>query len=153
MSDGTKAAMVEQWIARQACADLVVRGVSCIDARDHDGFAALFADDGVLVRPGAEPLHGPAAIAASYRSRPSDRLTRHLITNTLVTLQTSSRAHGHSCVLLWSGLSSDEAGLFGRPAQPRQVLGEFEDDFVCTPSGWRIARREARFVLFREDAE
>ncbi len=141
---------VDRMLAEQACRDLVAKAAVFTDAQAHEEFAALFTEDGVLVRPGAEPLHGRTAIIESYRSRPPGRITRHLISNTVVALESDTAAHGTSCVLLWSGLGSDDAGPFGRPAQARQVVGEFEDRFVRTPDGWRIARREARFILFRE---
>jgi uncharacterized protein (TIGR02246 family) len=142
---------LETLLAQQACRDLVMRAAACTDSQDHDGFAALFAPDGELVRPGAQPLVGREAIVASYRARPADRLTRHLVTNTLVTLQSTTQARATSVVLLWSGSVADAAGLFGRPAQARQVVGEFDDEFVRGDEGWRIARRVASFVLFKED--
>lgn len=143
---------MNRMIAEQACRDLVVQAAILTDAQNHEDFAALFADDGVLVRPGAEPLQGHRAIFDSYRSRPAGRITRHLISNTLVALESETKARATSCVVLWSGLANDAAGPFGRPAQARQVVGEFEDRFVLTPSGWRIHRREARFILFLEQS-
>jgi hypothetical protein len=150
MSDLDRLSPMERLLAEQACRDLVVQAAAFTDGQDHAAFAALFAEEGVLVRPGAQPLHGRAAIVASYASRPSGRLTRHLISNSLVTLESATQARATSAVLLWSGAMSDAAGPFGRPAHARQVVGEFDDRFVHTPQGWRIARREARFLLFRE---
>jgi len=142
---------IERMLAEQACRDVVVQAAWLTDTQDHEGFAALFTDDGVLIRPTAQALQGHAAIVASYRARPAGRITRHLISNTLVTLESDTQAHGTSSVLLWTGLESDEAGPWGRPAQARQLVGEFEDRFLLTPKGWRIHRREARFILFREE--
>jgi hypothetical protein len=31
--------------------------------------------------------------------------------------------------------------------RPEQRVGEFEDEFVLTPEGWRFASRQARFVI------
>lgn len=137
-------------IARQACHDLVIRFASCNDSRDAQGIAALFSEDGVLVRPNGDALTGPAAIAAAYADRPADRITRHLAGNVLIEVTSPTTATGASTVLLWSGSAADAAGPFGRPMKNREVMGEFEDRFVKTPDGWRIARREARFVFVRE---
>ena len=137
-------------VARQACHDLVIRFVSCNDKRDAQGVAALFAEDGMLVRPNGDTLTGPAAIAAAYADRPADRITRHLVGNVLIDVSSPTTATGTSTVLLWSGSAADAAGPFGRPMKNREVMGEFEDSFVKTPGGWRIARREARFVFVRE---
>ncbi|QHE90595.1 nuclear transport factor 2 family protein [Pandoraea fibrosis] len=137
-------------LAKQACHDLVMRFVACNDRRDPQGLGALFAEKGVLVRPNGDTLVGPAAIAAAYADRPADRLTRHLVGNVLIDVTSPTSAIGSSTVLLWSGSAQDTPGPFGRPAQGRQVMGEFEDTFVRTAQGWRIARREARFTFIRE---
>ncbi|WP_449413928.1 nuclear transport factor 2 family protein [Pandoraea soli] len=137
-------------LAKQACHDLVMRFVACNDRRDPMGLAALFAQTGVLVRPNGETLVGPEAIAAAYAERPADRLTRHLVGNVLIDVTSPTSAIGSSTVLLWSGSTHDAPGPFGRPAQGRQVMGEFEDTFVLTAGGWRIARRQAHFTFVRE---
>jgi 3-phenylpropionate/cinnamic acid dioxygenase small subunit len=142
---------ITQLLAQQACRDLVIQAATLTDAQDHEGFAALFTEDGVLIRPAAQPLQGRAAIVTSYRTRPPGRITRHLISNTRVTLESDTQAQASSYVLLWNGLESDAVGPFGRPAQARQLIGEFDDRFVLTPDGWRIYRRVTSFVLFREE--
>lgn len=136
--------------AEQLCRDLVTSAAVLVDTQNYEGFAALFTEDGILCRPGAEPLQGRAAIIASYRSKPAERITRHLLSNTLVQLASDTQAHATSNVLLWAGNITDPAGPFGRPLQGRQVVGEFEDWFVLTVEGWRIQRREARFLLFQD---
>lgn len=150
MTAGVEPETLEALLAKQACHDLVMRFVACNDRRDPQGLAALFAENGVLVRPNGDTLVGPAAIAAAYADRPADRLTRHLAGNVLIDVTSPTSAIGSSTVLLWSGSAQDTTGPFGRPAQGRQVMGEFEDTFVRTAQGWRIARREARFTFIRE---
>ena len=140
------------WVAEQQCREVVVRAAVFVDARDYQAFAGLFTDDGVLERPGGTPVRGRAAILETYRLRPADRITRHLVTNIVVTSSGANSAHVKSYVLLWSGSEADAAGQFGRPAHERQVVGEFEDFMVETAIGWRISRRHARFVLFLESA-
>ncbi|VVD64849.1 nuclear transport factor 2 family protein [Pandoraea terrigena] len=137
-------------LAKQACHELVMRFVACNDRRDPQGLAALFAETGVLVRPNGDTLVGPVAIAAAYAERPADRLTRHLVGNVLIDVMSPTRAIGSSTVLLWSASAHVAPGPFGRPAEGRQVMGEFDDTFVRTAQGWRIARREARFTFVRE---
>jgi hypothetical protein len=53
-----------------------------------------------------------------------------------------------SSVLLWTAVPDSAPGPFGRRAQSRQVVGEFEDTLRLCPDGvWRIAYRQARFLL------
>ena len=37
----------------------------------------------------------------------------------------------------------------GRPADAAQQLGEFVDELRLTPEGWRLAKRQARFLFQR----
>jgi uncharacterized protein (TIGR02246 family) len=144
-------ALLERQIAEAACRDVVHRAALKLDANDLDGFAAFFTPDAVVVRPGKEPLVGVDALLASYRSRPAMHLTRHLISGSVVDLRAPDEAHAISNVLLWTGSADHEVGDFGRRAQSRQVVGEFEDTLkLCSDGKWRIAHRQARFLLHVE---
>jgi uncharacterized protein (TIGR02246 family) len=136
-------------LVRQACRDLVLRAAAHTDAQAHERFAALFTPEGVLVRPGAEPLVGRAAIVASYRTRPATRITRHLVTDTLVQVESPTRARARSNVLLWTGSADTPVERYGRRADAVEALGTFDDVIERTQEGWRIARREASFQLYR----
>jgi len=140
--------VMERHIAESACRDVVRRAASKLDANDLDGFASLFTPDAVVVRPGKEPLRGVEALIASYRARPASHMTRHLVAGSIIDLRAADEAHALSNVLLWTATSDDAAGPFGRRAQSRQVVGEFEDTLrLCSDGLWRIAYRQARFVL------
>ena len=140
---------LELLLAEQACRRLVLETAQAVDGQDYARFAALFATDGVLVRPDGTQLEGRAAIEQAYARRDQDRLTRHLITNHLVTVHDTATASSLCSVLLWSGRHSDLASPQGRPADAAQLLGEFVDELTYTPEGWRIRRRLARFSLQR----
>ena len=142
---------LESLLAREACRELVLRAAAAADANDPAALASLFTDDAVLVRPNAEPLRGREAIRQAYAQRAPDRITRHLVSNSLVTALSPLEASVRSLVLLWTGQGSDEAGPQGRPAHARQLVGEFDDELRLTAEGWRIARRVARFVLHTPD--
>lgn len=131
----------------QACRELVLRAARHADVNAPASLAGLFSEDAVLVRPNAEPLHGREAIRRAYEQRPADRLTRHMVSNILVDIESATQARALSYVLLWTGNSTDSPGAMGRPARGSQMVGEFDDRFSLTPDGWRITRREARFVL------
>lgn len=134
-------------LIENACRRLVLQAAAHADAHEPERLAELFTPDGVLTRPNAEPLQGRDAIRDAYRQRPAQRITRHLVTNTRVEVRSPTEASASSYVLLWAGESGPARGPFGHPAQPRQLVGEFDDRFILTPEGWRIAQRIARFVL------
>lgn len=133
-----------------ACKNLVAQAAFLTDRQDHEAFVQCFAVNGELTRPGGQPLVGRDAILASYRGRPADRITRHLVTNTFMTEIGPDYARAISYVLLWSTSTEQPEEAFGRKANARQVLGEFNDRFELTDEGWRIAQREASFVMYTE---
>jgi len=134
-------------LIEHACSKLVLRAAALADAGQAAQLAALFTPDGVLVRPSGDALEGRQAIEASYSQRPAGRLTRHLVTNILVEVDSPSQARALSSVLLWSANTDDEPDRFGRPTRAPQVVGEFQDSFALTDEGWRIAHRDARFLM------
>jgi hypothetical protein len=101
----------------------------------------------VLVRPDGSRLEGGPAIEAAYAQRDADRLTRHLISNHIVLVHDAASASSACSVQLWTGIHKDAESAQGRPADPTQLIGEFLDELTMTPQGWRIRRRQARFIL------
>lgn len=137
-----------QYLAQAECRALVLRGADAVDRGDAEGFAALFEPEGVLVRPDGKVLQGRAAIAAAYTARDPDRLTQHLVCNQLVTVDLKAGlATACSKVLLWTGRHSTPATPQGRAADALSQVGEFVDTLAHTAEGWRLRRREARFIL------
>lgn len=136
--------------AERDCRDVVLAAADAVDGRDYAAFAALFAADGALTRPDGREMRGRAAIEAAYAARDPDRLTRHLLSNQRVHVDVAAgTAQVASTVQLWTGKHSDAATSRGRPADAAQQIGEFRDQLVKTDEGWRIARREAWFMLFK----
>lgn len=145
-------ATTSAWLAKLACRELIEQSVRHVDDGDAEAFSRLFTEDAVLVRPSGAVLHGREAIRLSYAARPADRITRHLVTNVVVAVEEQDRARARSSVLLWTGSVGTPATAFGRPADARQLVGEFDDQLLRMPDGaWRLQRREARFVLHTPD--
>lgn len=138
---------LQRLLIQEACRELVLRSVECTDAHDPAGLAALFLPDGVLRRPSGEALVGRAAIGQAYAQRPATRITRHLVTQTLVEVESADAATGRSRVLLWAGSTDDAEGPLGRPLRGPQLVGAFVDRFALCDEGWRFASRDASFVL------
>nr|WP_295662023.1 nuclear transport factor 2 family protein [Polymorphobacter sp.] len=117
------------------CARLIARYANLVDRGDWEGAAALYADDGVLIRPTApgDPIIGHEAIFAAFLARPG-RVTRHFCANVVVDVDSPTAARGESAMLLYTG-----------PGAP--LVGSFHDRFVLTPDGWRFAERRGSIVF------
>ncbi len=138
----------ERLQAESACRQVVLAAARAVDEQDYRALAALFADDGELVRPGGQPLVGPEAIHASYAAKDPERLTQHILCNHGVTVQSATTAHSRCTVILWASRRSEPLTPKGRPADPVQQVGEIEDEFVKTGGGWKIRRRRAWFTMY-----
>jgi len=132
----------------RACERLVLDFAHFSDSQDYESLANLFAPNGTMVRPSGDPLIGRAAIIQSYQARPAGRISRHVCTNIRIIVQSPDRAHGLTYAIVYSAKANQSPEAhFGVKADPRHLVGEFEDEFVRTQEGWRIASRKARFVM------
>jgi hypothetical protein len=104
------------------------------DRREYDLLGALFVADGTMTRPSGNVLAGREAIVRSYKATPAERVTRHICTNIRIEVESVDQARGMTYALVYS-----------TNGNPR--VGEFEDEFLRSPEGWRIATRIARFVI------
>jgi hypothetical protein len=69
---------------RADCERLLMACYSLMDRGHYDASAELFSEDATWVR-GEGPVHTRKGILASLRRRPPQRLSRHFITNVVVT--------------------------------------------------------------------
>lgn len=108
----------------------------------------LLTEDASFARPTDpdNPILGRDAIRQAFESRPADRITRHLCTNVVITVETPEEARGSLYALLYTGQAGQGAEV-GLAADPRQLVGEFEDRYRLTEDGWRIAARTGRIVF------
>jgi hypothetical protein len=118
----------------RACERLVVDFAYFSDRREYDLLGALFVADGTMTRPSGNVLAGREAIVRSYKATPAERVTRHICTNIRIEVESVDQARGMTYALVYS-----------TNGNPR--VGEFEDEFLRSPEGWRIATRIARFVI------
>lgn len=132
--------MDENFMIEWACTRLIHQLAAAHDAARWDDAATLFTDDGLYTRPTApgEAIVGREAILAAFRSRPS-RLTRHFVSNIVVTVEDLGSARAHSLVQLYAETED------GRAKPP--LIGEFHDRFVLTPAGWRFSERRGMLVF------
>lgn len=127
----------ERRAAEADCARLIALYANLNDAARWDEVAALYAGDGVMVRPTAPdaPVSGRAAILSAFQARPP-RVTRHVCSNVVIEVESADSARGESAMLLFTG-------------GPAPLVGSFHDRFVRTAEGWRFAERRGS-LLFQD---
>ena len=131
-------------VIARSCEALVYRAAKYTDLRSWDDLAALFAEQGRLVRPSdrANPLVGRDKILASLRLRPAGT-TRHLLNNILVDVHSATSAHISSVVTLFSGAARQS----GAAKVEKILIGNLEDDVVLGPAGWVFQCRDGSLAL------
>ena len=129
---------METLTIERACERLVLDFAYYSDHQEYESLANLFATDGAMHRPNGDPLTGYDAILKAYRSRPAGRVTRHVCSNIRITVRSADHARGITYAVVYSANGHEKA---------EERIGEFEDEFVRTPEGWRFAARRARFVM------
>ena len=125
---------------RAAVHRLLVDYGRTLDARDFDGFAALFARDGVYVAGGngAQPLSGAQAGEAMRRTFAENALgfgepNYHVFFNETVDFSGPDSAKAGSQSLY---MVPDEAG-----APRAAMMAQYDDELVREGGRWKFARR------------
>jgi uncharacterized protein (TIGR02246 family) len=117
-----------------------------LDARDFDGFAGLFAENGVYVAGGGggEPLSGPEAAEAMRRVFAENALgfaepNYHLFFNETVTFTGPDSATATSQSLYM---------VPGEDGAPRAaMMAGYDDELVREDGRWKFARRTVRGLM------
>ncbi len=126
---------------RRDCEALIHAFCHFIDHGQALRVVDLFTDDGVFDRTGAA-LCGHAALAEAMARRPSGMVTRHVCSNIVLRAESPDRIVGTTAFLLFRRDGAALAADAG-PATCLQAVGDFEDVFIRTDVGWRIASRKA----------
>ena len=133
----------------QACTELINRFAERNDARDADALADMFVEDGMFARPTMpdQPIRGRETIRERFRARPPGTLTRHVCTNTVVTVLSATEARAHSYILLFTAAVAEGAVLPVK-ADTKQLLGAFDDTFVRDADGaWKFKNRQGSLAM------
>ncbi len=129
--------------------DLVHRYAAYVDDRDLAGAAALFAPDGVLVRPDPPthltPVHavtGPAAVEDALGALRGVPVTVHEVVGAVLDPAAGpNTARGRITCIAHHVTHRDDS--WSDLVWHLRYL----DDYVRTPHGWRFARRELHIDL------
>jgi len=141
------AAALDSWLARVADADIVRLCTQQIhhyaqlnDAGAVAELCQMFTEDAIFARPSDpdNPVHGRAAIRASFEARPPRR-TLHVIFNVKVVVESSTRARATSDVIL---ITADTAAA-AVPILTR-FDGSFSDVLHRVGNEWLFASRRGQ---------
>ncbi|EHN74231.1 nuclear transport factor 2 family protein [Streptomyces coelicoflavus] len=129
----------ERLLAERACERLVVDLVRRLDLGDPGSAADLFTADGVWQWPhGDRRVEGREALRTYFGSRPADRLSRRVMTNILVTVDSATTATATSYLTTYR-VDGYVDGMVP-PRLPANV-GHYEDTFRKVDGEWLLAAR------------
>ncbi|MFJ8473618.1 nuclear transport factor 2 family protein [Kitasatospora sp. NPDC094011] len=141
---------IERMLAERACERIIVDFVHRLDLGDPGSVAELFTPDGFWHWPlGERRIEGRGALRAYFASRPADRLSRRLMTNILVTVESGETARAVSYLTTYR--VDGYPGGMTEPRLPANV-GHYEDTFRKTDGTWLLAGRTV-FLPFGTDTE
>lgn len=132
--------------AVQACTDLVLDYAYYRDRPDPTGFANVFAENATLTVLG-DTFKGREAIGKRLQGAVRGPQFRHLMSTIRIFPQDQLHATGVSYVTVYTAPhgATEVEGFAG--------IGEYHDEFVLTPVGWKIASRVFKPVFTYKDVE
>ncbi|WP_055586729.1 nuclear transport factor 2 family protein [Peterkaempfera griseoplana] len=139
---------VARMLAERACERIIVDFIHRLDLGNPSSVAELFTPDGVWHWPfGDRRIEGREALRAYFASRPADRLSRRLMTNILVTVESEATARSVSYLTTYR-IDGYSGGMI-EPRLPVNV-GHYEDVFRRVDGVWLLASRTVFLPFGRE---
>jgi hypothetical protein len=133
-----------------ACRRLSILYAHMVDFKTYELVNDIFSEDAFLDAGG--PLDGRDRIRRGMERRNPKLRSRHVLTNIFVDVLDATHALGTSYLSLYRHIGDesleDKPIEFVGPA----AVGEYEDEFVQTAEGWRIARRVLHMQFIRPAA-
>lgn len=132
---------------RRECERVFMEIARLTDHGPQNAIAQIFTDDGEFDRDGTV-LRGRAALLDLYAKRPASLMTRHLVSNVIVSLLSNERAVCHAYATVYRFRTADGSS----PVPPVTCEGpesivEYEDQMVRTDEGWKVGRRVMKTVI------
>lgn len=136
-----------------ACEKLMMEYCYRVDSGVASTVADLFTED-CERKQGAQTTQGREALRAGFQVREDakERISRHICHNTLLTIESETRAKGVTYLTLYRE-DGDPARKIGSMENQPVMVGDYWNDFVKTDDGWRIARQEIRIGFLRTEGK
>jgi hypothetical protein len=111
---------------------------------DSDGYATLFAEDGVVTESGlgiSREIVGRAQLQAMAADASGKRKPRPFVHNHLVELADETHAVGYAYVEVLDGMDD----------YAKNAVGYYRDEYVKVDGAWRFQRRDLTFAWARPE--
>ena len=141
MNDSTQAQIVQE------CERLLYQLAHLTDHGPHAEIAQLFTEDGDFDRDGTVVV-GRQALRDLYSQRPASLMTRHMVSNIMVTVVSAEEASSQAYATVYRFRSTNGA----KPVPPvtcdgPESIAEYRDQWVKTAEGWKFKRRILKTVI------
>ena len=137
---------VEEMLIERACERVVALYAEAVNRKDIDAFVNLFTTDAVWQRPAVPAMNGHGEIRAFMESQPKGRVLRHVNGHAIITVKGPDSASGISTTTVYDWIADHPLPA---PLSKPDMVVEYFDQYVKTPEGWRIARRDT-FQVFSQ---
>ena len=132
----------------RACERLMYIYARALDLGDLSAAADCFAEDATMARPMApdQVIEGRESIRAALLTRPSTLLTKHLVSNVMIDVESADRARGISCLTMISTTPPADT----RPpfiSKGPLYFGVFQDRFVREQGAWKFLERRGSIQM------
>lgn len=133
--------------ATQACERLFLQLAHLTDHGPQEEIATLFTEDGEFDRDGTV-FHGRQALRDMYAKRPASLMTRHMVSNVMVTVHTEEEATCQAYATVYRFRSA--TGV--KPELPivcegPEGIAEYRDHLVKVAGEWKLKQRVMKTVI------
>ena len=135
----------------RACERLVTAYCHYVDHGEASRIADLFSEDGLWASPEVK-MSGREQIEKGFgrREAQKERMSRHVCNNFLCEVEDAEHASGVVYLTLYRHDGDPSRKV--SPLDGPELVGEYRDRFVRTPTGWRFQERRIQ-VSFMRGAE
>jgi pimeloyl-ACP methyl ester carboxylesterase len=134
---------LDRLVIQDACIRQIYKYARLSDACAWGDLSALFTESAILCRPSNPdvPIEGRQRILESFKARPP-RLSRHVVSNVEVTVESPQRAYAVSSIVLYAAARGEGVGTIESTA-----IGHFLDQLVGVGGDWLFAERRGAIVM------
>jgi uncharacterized protein (TIGR02246 family) len=146
---------VARLLDERACERLVYDYARAVDSGQAAKIADLFTEDGVWTGANGHSMNGRAELLASFSGRQAltRRLSRHVMTNVAVDIESEDRATGIAYLINYRHDSESDVAEPPGPARNPKFVGDYHLEFQRVDGVWRIATLRFDLVFLRRRGE